>query len=320
MLELWEIKKYLENTLRPLVADPGKLRAWLDELFALTTAGGSTSPPTSPSPGADEEVAQALGVSIYIDLVKGSVDADLIAQTIDGMDFRSPEARDSFAAHPEDEDEQPNYLCKHEDGPQTLRDDDQYIRVMKLKDMIEYYLRDALTLSTPCSYEAEKEVLDRFVLPPAASRRGLGVVTGVFRGGRMNVWVASKKDLDTARSVTGSDDEAATLIRDRFGLYDLNRGTLVYVLYPSGFRGVDFYVPTTLDIGPFCQFYVSNDRSSGWGLTCGLTAAKEGINERVHVAFDGLTDAFTIEMIGAVDVDATPDTDHLLKEALRRAN
>lgn len=319
MLDLWEVKKYLENTLRPLVADQGKLQAWLDEMFALHR--GSTSPSTSPPPIAEEQFAQALGVSIYIDLVKGAVDADLIAQTIDSMDFRSSEPRDSFAAYPEDEDEQPEYLCKHEDGPQTLQDDDQYIRVMKLKDMIEYYLRDALTLSTPCSYEAEKEVLDGFVLPPAASRKRLGVVTGVFRGGRMNVWVASKKDLDAARTVASSDDEAATLIRDRFGLYDLNRGTLVYVLYPPGFRGVDFYMPTTLDIGPCCQFYVSNDRSGGWGLTCGLTAANEGLNERVHVVLrEGLTDEFTMELIGAVDVDATPDTDHLLKEALRRAD
>jgi hypothetical protein len=232
------------------------------------------------------------------------------------MAFAGAQGRWAFYRYVEDH--QSDTLCNHLNGPVSL-DTDQYARVLPIMDMIEYYLRKPLMLP-PLTYEAEQEVLERFFTLPPDKRETLGVVTEVWRGRMLNVWITSKSLLDT--SLAGlSENETANVLRDRLGFSGLDSGKLLGIVYPRRFDRVETYVPTSLDSHSGSLFYVSTDGSDRWGLTCGLEASIEGLRERVHQAFDGgLTDQFAMKLFGEITKPAAPDPTHLLNEALTRAS
>ncbi len=295
-LTLKEIKDYLALALTPVVADRPGFGRWLDLLFT-------------------DVYGQVLGVNLYIDLKHGRVAHSHVVKLFDDMTFPGGDARWAFYNHVEGH--QGDCLFNHLGGPQLL-DDDQYVRVLTIKDMIDYYLRKPLRLPS-LTYEAEQEVLDRFFYAPEDSREKLGVVTEIWKGKMMNVWVTSGKDLDFEISKIPELD-LANIIRDRLGFSALHAGKLVRIIYPIDFDRAEVYIPTTLDASTGSLYYLSAFSGRGWGLSCCLSPTHHGLNERVHKAFDGgLTDEFEMKLLSEITNAASPNTSHLLNEAINRA-
>lgn len=300
MPEIHQIKADLKERLDELVADGVKFNDWLDSLF-------------------NDDFGQVLGINLHIDLEHGSLDQSLVVQVIDQMEALSGDARDRFCSCLEDEEYQSHYICKHRGDAQPLKGD-RYVRILPLDTMIEYYFRYALTLPSSSSFEYQDEVLRKFFNPKRSERKGLGVIERTWRGRMHNVWVTSKKQLDSVRSST-EEGEFANTVRDRLGFDEPCEGRkLVGIIYPVDFERLKTYIPTTLDAHAGCHFFIPfASIESDWGLSCCLNSTAPGFKERVHKSFQGLTDEFESEIIGDVTRETIPDWQYLLNEALSRA-
>jgi hypothetical protein len=294
MPELDEIINDLSNRLSRKVANIDKLNHWLNKLL-------------------EDIFGQVLCVNLYIDLRSGYLNEEQIGIIIDEIDFPSTGARAAFYEYVEKY--QSKVLFSNLEGPQTI-ENDQYVRILPIRDMIDYYLRSALKL--PLTYEAQREVMERFFELPDEDREELGIVTEVWRGRMMNVWVTSKSELELELSRLPTSD-AANVIRDRLGFYEPNEGIIVYVIYPEKFDKPMVYKPTTIDAHYGCFQYLSIITKKGWGRSCCLNSLSDGLDERVHEAIKGLTNEFKMKILGVIDQKASPDLEHLLNEALRRA-
>jgi len=283
-----QVRTFLLSELQARVTDAAKFGVWLDELFT-------------------DDFGIVLGINLFIDIKTGSLDPTLVAEVLNRLMIRpaGPEtARDRFYFCVEDEC-QPICLCKHAGTAPALEADDRYVRVLPLVPLIDYYLRDALGISI--NAEAEAEVRQQFY--GNGQRTGWGIVRKKWRGGM-------KVLLEIIDSL--SDAERANEVRDRLGFYGADSGTLVYVSYPLGFDKA--FIPTSLDAHAGCRFFVSPPPPAppAWGLTCSLTAGKDGIEERVHLALDRLTDEFGSEIIGEITRASSPDVEYLVAEAFNR--
>jgi hypothetical protein len=298
-----EAKEYLRDRLSD-VTDRVELAQWLDELF-------------------DDELGRVLGLGLYIDVKSTALDSSLVAKVIDRMLPTAGEARDRFCRATEDTTHQTEYICKHLRGRQPLNGD-RYIRILPLEAMIEFYFRFAMSLPSPSSYASQNKVLKKFFDPVRTKRRGLGVIKRTWRGRLLNVWVTSKNDLDALREKTAVD-KFADMVGISLGFDGLLKGNkLVGIVYPVDPDLVAGYIPTTLDAHLNCRFFVPfADANSDWGLTCclhNLERHLHGLKERVHEAFDGLTNEFQGEIIGDITEEFKPDWSHLLEVASGRAS
>jgi hypothetical protein len=291
---LAEIQKDLSNYLLEEIADETAFGAWLDKLLS-------------------DVYGQILSLNLYIDLHMGCLNASAVANILNRMTYSGSEPRWAFYEYIENN--QGEALFNHLGGALTLAND-QFVRILLLADMVDYYLRKPLSLPS-LSYEAQQEVLDRFFFLPPDRRETLAVVNEVQRGRMLNVWVTSKNALDTALTRITSDNTANKL-RDRLGFSGVDNGKLVYIVYPEDFDRASTYVPTTLDTHSGSLFYVSAGENA-WGLTCCLSPGTDGMKERVHEPFTGLTADFKLELLGEITESSSPDLDHLLGEAVRRA-
>lgn len=296
---LEEIKIYLHDELGPHVSDASSFEQWLNGLFDH-----------------DNVFNHLLGINLYIDLKTGALERDTVIQILNSM-TPLDDARLSFYQYVEQEDNQSFCVCQHRGSAQGISDD-RYVRVLPLTSMIEYYFRAATTLPADLG-EAENEVERLFYNSDPGSRTQLGVIRNVWRGGMENVWVTSKTALDDIINSDIPDDEKACLTRDRLGLYELDDGRLVYVVYPPDFDFVEAFVPTTLDASSTSYFFAATGMTTEtWGMTCSLNHKCTGMLERVHKAFVGLTDDFGSEIIGYLTEAGEPDPNHLLEVALNR--
>lgn len=292
---------YLKTRLGSHVADAKKdqFNDWLNKLAA-------------------DRLGAVLGYNLYIDLKNNCLDDALVIDVINRMVTSHSHPRDCFCVCLEDEAQQLRYICKHARREQSL-EGDRYIKISSLDSMIEHYFMHALGLPNATSLESQTQVLDLFFEPPDGEKMGLGIIEGTIRGRMKNVWVTSKNELDELRDAT-PPTEFANIVRDRLGFDELNDGKLVGIVYPIDFNRAKAYVPTTLDAHSGCHFFISFvSGTNDWGLTCGLSSTAIGLKERVHEAFDGLTDEFESEMIGDITKLADPEWKHLLDEADRRA-
>lgn len=296
-LSLAEIRRNLHGILISEIKDTAKFGTWLDMLLG-------------------DIYGRVLCVNLYIDLKNRCLDSSLVANVINRMEFVGRDPRWAFFKYIEDNQDETHF--KHLHGRMAL-DSDVYERILPLSDMVDYYFRKPLLLS-PLTYEAEQEVLERFLNVPAMRRERLGVVTEVWRGRMLNVWVTSKREVDAATSGV-SDDQRANTLRDRLGVDTLDTGRLMGITYPANFALANTYVPSTLDSHFGLVFYVSTDGSDRWGLTCSLDTTGDGLGERVHEVLDGgLTDEFEMRLHGSITRRASPDLNHLINVALGRAH
>ena len=293
---LAEIKDALSTLLLTEIRDASLLADWLDQLLAEDIYG------------------QVLCVNLYIDLNKRCLKTSAVANVINQMAFSGTAPRWSFYQYIEKN--QGETLFNHLKGALTVADD-QFVRILTLADMIEYYLRKPLKL-LPLSFEAEQEVFERFFNSPPDKRETLAVVTAIQKGKMLNVWVTSKTTLDTALKHLTSGKPADEL-RDRLGFNGVDSGKLVYIVYPKNFDHAATYVPTTLDTHSGSLFYVSAGEHE-WGSTCCLHSRTKGMKERVHEPFNGLTGDFKLELVGEITDSSVPELDHLLDEAVKRAD
>jgi hypothetical protein len=281
-----------------LITDQTKFENWLRKLWA-------------------DEFGQALCINLYIDLNKRRLDMQDVASVINNMMFTNGDARLAFYEYIRDH--QAELLFHHLDGPQSI-EDDQYVRVLTIKDMITYYLHEPLKLH-PELFEAEKEVQYKFYDAPLDERENLGVVEAAWTGNMAIVWVTSRSELETVISACKvAHEDPANTIRDRLGFSQLNDGQLVYIIYPEDFDRARVYMPTVLDANVGSLFYLSIASADGWGLSCCLHPHSPGLKERVHEAFTGgLTAEYEMKKIGEIKFPASPKFNHLVNEAIIRA-
>lgn len=295
--DLKRVKTFLSRALKPHIAAKANFTQWLDALFM-------------------DDLGKVLGVNLYIDLRNRSLPIPLLLDVLNRLTANASyvkAARDGFYFCIEAEC-QHICLCKHPGKVTPLAAGDRYVRVLPLESMINFYLRDAITAAP--NAEGEAEVRREFY--GKGPRRKLGLVKKTWRGKMNNVWVTS---FNTLLGVLAGlpEKKKANVIRDRFGFFGADTGTLVYVAYPPDFT--EAYVPTTLDAHSGCYFFVPppSPPPPAWGLTCSLTPGHTGVEERVHLAFDGLTDEYESEIIGDITEPSSPDPNHLLSVALSRA-
>lgn len=292
-----EIKECLFTRLSPHVTDVDAFNVWIDRLFTFP-------------------LGELLGVNLCADLRNESLEPSLVADIINRMSDADGDERARFYALIEND--QHNYILKHARGAQPL-EGDRYVRIFPLDQGIDYYFLDALELNSS-SHEVESEVLEQFFNPDRTKRMGLGLVKEVWRGGLLNVWVTSKAVLDDVRAAF-DEEQFPNAVRDRLGFGELDDGMLVGIVYPADFT--EGYIPTTLDAHSGCRFFIPYDPAgSDWGLTCCLNTTHEGhyfgidgFVERVHEAFDGLTDEFEGEIIGEITEEPGPNLSYLLEVA-----
>jgi hypothetical protein len=292
---LAQIKENLRTLLLDEIEDESVLGDWLDKLLT------------------DEIYGQVLCVNLYIDLTKGCLSTSKVASIVNRMAFSGTAPRWTFYQYIENN--QSEAIFNHLHGALGPADD-QFVRVLPLADMIDYYLRQPLSLP-PLSYDAEQEVFERFFNPPPDKRETLGVVTAIQRAKMLNVWVTSKTMLDTLLAHL-PNDKTANILRDRLGFSGVDSGKLVCVVYPEEFDTARTFVPTTLDAHSGSLFYVSSGENK-WGMTCCLNSGSEGLKERVHEPFDGLTADFKLMFVGDITDVSSGQLDHLLGEAMKRA-
>ena len=292
---LAEIRDHLRTFLLAEIEDETALGDWLEKLLT------------------DEIYGQVLCVNLYIDLKRGSLHTSTVANIINRMAFSGATPRWTFYQYIEKN--QSEALFNHLTGALTLADD-QFVRILTLSDMIDYYLRKPLRLP-PLSYDAEQEVFEKFFNAPEHKRTTLAVVREIQRGKMLNVWVTSKTMLDKALADLPKE-QAANILRDRLGFSGVDNGKLVGVVYPKDFDSAGTFVPTTLDTHSGSLFYVSTGEEE-WGLTCCLNSRTEGMKERVHEPFSGLTADFKLELLGDITDISEGELDHLLGEAINRA-
>lgn len=286
---LEQIKISLHNILSSHVANSSKLVDWLDSLVKDT-------------PG------RLLCINLCIDLENGYLDPLVVADVIDKIAFSGNEAR--WAFYQFTEDHKNGAFFKHLSGPQLLADD-QYVRILPLMDMIGYYLRKPLGL--PETYEAEQQVMELFFELEEDERETLEVVAEVWSGKLPMVWVSDQQ-------LSGPPQSSVDDIADRLGLYGIQPGKLVAIVYPDNFDRARGFVPTTLDASFGSLFYLSLTPAGSWGQTCSLTPAHNGVKERVHEAFaGGLTADFEMLFLGEIKTNPTHNLGHLMTEAFKRA-
>lgn len=309
MIGIDEVEQYLKSRLRSHVKNKTQFDKWLKALL-------------------NDEQGRVLGYNLYIDLNSEALNQKLVGKVIDRMDISHRDARERFCMSIEDERYQSEYICQHPHPAPSL-DGDRYIRILPLEDMIEYYFRDPLGLSSSSTYASKSKVLKKFFHPKRDRRKGLGLIESTWRGRMLNVWVTSKQGLDELRQRT-SKREFADQVGNRLGFDNLVIGDiLVGIVYPINFNHLVAYIPTTLDAHVGCHFFVPFAAAGvDWGLSCCLNLDSRPkhdpdsycFKERVHEFFEGLTDEFEGEIIGSITEDSLPDWEHLFNVAQRRAN
>jgi hypothetical protein len=290
------IKDYLHTVLTPHVTNSDDFNAWLDNLFEATNTFG-----------------QLLALNLYIDLRTNAITESGIANVLNNMVYDG-DARSSFYQCVEDKNNQPSCICQHSSGKQELASD-QYVRVMPYTSMAAYCCISLTKKNTP---EAQAEIEQMFYAEDHAERCSLSMLSAWWRGRMENVWVTSKAELDEILDLDVDPTEKASLVRTRLGFYGYDTGRLVFIAYPAGAH-YEAFQPTSLDANPGCLFFVSKQMqpTDTWGETCSLSSGFEGLKERVHRPFQGLTDDYETEIIGEVEAQS-PDMNHLLTVAWSR--
>jgi hypothetical protein len=290
------IKDYLHTVLAPHVTDDNAFNLWLDELCQATNTFG-----------------QILALNLYIDLTTGAITESGVANVLNKMVYDG-DARSSFYQCIEDENNQSSCVCQHSSGQQQLAGD-RYVRVMTYSSMAGYCCKSLTNNNTP---EAQAEMEQMFYAEDPDERCPLGMLSAWWRGRMENVWVTSKAELDEILGLDIDPKKKASLVRTRLGFYGYDTGRLVFVAYPAAAH-YEAFQPTSLDANPGCLFFVSKQMqpTDTWGETCSLSSGLEGLKERVHRPFQGLTDDFETEIIGEVEAQP-PDMDHLLTVAWSR--
>jgi len=290
------IKDYLHSALAPHVTNGYGFNLWLDELFQATNTFG-----------------QLLALNLYIDLTTGAITESGVANVLNHM-VHHGDARLSFYQCVEDKNNQSSCICQHSSGQQHLAGD-RYVRVMTYTSMAGYCCTSLTKKNTP---ETQAEIEQMFYDEDHAERCPLSMLTAWWRGRMENVWVTSKADLDEILNLNIDSKKKASLLRTRLGFYGCDTGRLVFVAYPAG-AACEAFQPTSLDANPGCYFFVSKQMQATdtWGETCSLNSGFDGMKERVHRPFQGLTDDFETEIIGEVEAQS-PDMNHLLTVAWSR--
>jgi hypothetical protein len=252
-------------------------------------------------------------MNLYIDLKTGAIGAAEVANVLNKM-ARDGDARLRFYRCVEDEENQSDCICRHYRGEQSI-EGDRYVRIMPFTSMVKYC---SGAISATYSADREAEVEEMFYAADPAERVRLGVLERFWCGRMENVWVTSKTELDQVLELDVSPQEKASRLRTRLGFYKYDVGRLVFVAYPSGTDFVAAFQPTSLDANTTSSFFISKgSHADTWGETCSLNSTFDGMRERVHRGFEGLTDAFESEIIGPVEPE-DPDMDHFLSVAWSR--
>jgi hypothetical protein len=254
--------------------------------------------------------ARRLGFCIAIDVASGALTIAEVAGVLNEMDSRETCPRRAFAKALVKSSGSVTRICTSRLKVPLSKD--SYLKILTIGDFITYYKKN-LSLA-PDDVEA---VRTDYFSPYAAM--DLADIREWWSSSNGVVWVMSREEYEALANGM-SANELATLLNDALGLgKDITRtendgSEFVGVSYPA-----DFDIarqPTTFDASwmNFGSYYVSAGKHDGWGRTVSCSGTHNGLRERVHPEFEGLTSEFEGFPIGEV-LDRTFDRSALLKTA-----
>jgi len=252
-------------------------------------------------------------INLYIDLKKKYLNESTVIEIINNMDgFDGKECFCTIIQKNQDK-----YLCINETGAQLLDENDRYIRVLDLDNFIyHYWLPKGATLTEAI----RKEVMEKFFCPPPGiTKESLNIITKTWRGIMNCVWVTSLNYLKQ-RITDIEKEQQANYVCNAMGWDCSGNIEIVYIMYPVKFNLVDVRKPTTLDAHPVNKFFLSIDSDTGWGKTCSADGNSDGLFERIHKHFPGLSNEFEGEWLGSTSIQIECAEHILLQEAKNRAS
>lgn len=261
---------------------------------------------------------QLLAVCMTIDVKSGAVDPQEFASILDALKPPFKDARRSFGLYVRKYGHR--YIGSTNFVSHTLPRDDSYMRIMEMKDFIDFYVTPTMKMTS--------NARDIHKIRAMFFRKGgqfpLGCITEWTTGKTGRVWVTSRKRYRKLAAARRKEDDRATDVNDALGL-GYRRGVhkntppeMVALIYPYGL-GVGVYQPTTLDASwanPGNWFVAFCDHDT-WGRTHSVSGTLKPMTERIHSGFKGLTNDYKTERIGEARL-AVENRAAQLAEACRR--
>lgn len=249
------------------------------------------------------ETGQRLAICLAIDLQTGAISA----RDIDPIVTSLPDATTDVVSHFS------TTLDRHPDKErlregksltvEALPDHDFYVRVLQITSYVTHYLKSfEYSLDLTDLNEVQDVFFSKSLFDPAGGSQ-VSYVKDYWKGRNDTVWVTRFSELQRAAGSGGPHSGAA--VNDALGLgfpvAGDNIPVLVAVRYPAEF-GVPCLKPTTFvaDWTTSAGYYLSDASRSGWGKTQSCTGQIEGVHERVHESFPGLSKEFAAYYIGPV--------------------
>ena len=262
----------------------------------------------------DGNESQILGLCLAIDLASGSLAPSTVAEVLKNIDAPSGEACHDFVTA----------IARHGDCRFCSRQksrpgpDDFYVRVMGLYEFFAYSYKDASGASW--SEEDINELRSELKSP---SGRPLGDVDKGFSGAGGTNWICDCREIEEEIGPRGSFGiGAGTALADCLGLPEKksfaagNPPEIILVTYPP-FVDLDLWKPTTLDGFWVGGFFLSSNRTDGWGLTQSCSGSASAKKERIHKAFSSLKNDFLGWYVGPMG-DIVSDRDALHAKGAER--
>jgi hypothetical protein len=260
-----------------------------------------------------------LGVCMAIDVLSGALEPKVFASVLDMVDQDEIDARRAFGIAFDKFPDKESLVCVSNLVAPPLEADDFYMRILLLRDFIEYYVSP----NNPHSFDPADVEDVRLSYFGENAPSDLSDIETWWTGLNGVVWVMSHSEY-VALTSGMQPNERGTILNDALGLGKgpsraVNDGVeLVAVRYPNSFTHACSQ-PSTLDAYwvNYSWYYLSYTKEDGWGRTQSCSGTAGAIRERVHRGFEGLSADFSGLHVGGI-TNVTEAREKLLTEGYRR--
>jgi len=301
MVQWKDIRKFLKDKVVSQMKDQARGNAWLKGL-RLSRDG------------------ERLGICMAIDIRSNALEPTIFAEILEHVDLKIGDSRVAFAqALVKLIDERFNCPSKYKTPPETEGND--YVRVLKMDDLIRYYIGPTAITPNPKPHELRHYVKTYF---EDKEQLALGEFDRCWCGRRERVWVLERSEYERLRDEAAKTGGLPTVLMDALGFGGLSViddyvPELIAVLYPPKIP-VHSAQPTAVDAEWTSEggFYLSYHNEDQWGRTRSSSGKLPPVKERVHPKIEKLTDDYVAVRLGA-PAELAVDTNGILKTAYARA-
>jgi hypothetical protein len=300
---LADVRDILYEKVFPLMDVPENGEKWIEKLGHESCKDG-----------------HRLGACIAIDILSGALEPEVLASILNLVDPDKPDARKEFGVAFDKHPKRKNLVIASKLASPPLDREDSYIRILLLRNFIEYYVNP----SNPHSFDPADVEDIRMSYFSDETDADFSDIKEWWTGKSGVVWVMPYNDYQELTKDVKSE-ERGSLVNDALGLGKApstgeNDGMeMVAVKYPQDFS-VGCSQPTTLDAYwiDHSWYFISYVKQDGWGRTQSCSGTTGVIRERVHGEFKNLTRGYTGIYIGVITKNVSHNRKRLLQEACER--